>query len=314
MRLFLAGATGVIGRPLTAQLLAAKHEVVAMTRSDQRAADLRKQGATAIVCDVFDRDKLFRCVEDARPDVVIHQLTALPKRIDPRKIKTQLTETNRVRTEGTSNLFDAALAAGAQRFIAQSIAFAYDADGEGLKTEDDSLYKNPSKSFEEVIGAVRSLEEKTLSNPDLPGVVLRYGFFYGPDTIYASDGSTAKDVRRKRFPIVGKGTGIFSFIHVQDAAAATIAALQHGEPGIYNIVDDEPAPVADWLPVYAEALGARQPSRVPRWLARLLVGPYATYLMCDQRGVSNAKAKDSLGWSPQYSTWRNGFRTTKQPS
>jgi len=257
MKVFIAGATGVIGRPLTAQLIAANHEVVAMTRSDQRAVNLRDEGATPAVCDVFDRDQLRRCVEDARPDIVIHQLTALPKRIDPRKIKTQLAETNRLRIEGTKNLLDAALAAGAQRFIAQSIAFAYDAAGEGLKTEDNPLYKNPPKSFEEVIGAVRGLEETTLSNADLPGVVLRYGFFYGPGTVYASDASAAEDVRRKRFPVVGNGAGVFSFIHVEDAAEATVAALQHGDPGIYNIVDDEPAVVADWLPVYAESVGAR---------------------------------------------------------
>ncbi len=307
MKVFLAGATGVIGRPLTAQLLAANHEVVVMTRSDQRAAKLRHQGATPVVCDAFDRVNLHRCVENARPDVVIHQLTALPKRIDPRKIKAQLAQTNRLRGEGTRSLFDAALAAGAKRFLAQSIAFAYSPSGNGLKTEDDALYETPPASFADVIDAVRRLEETTLSNADLPGVVLRYGFFYGPGTVYASDGSFAEDVRRRRVPIVGKGTGVFSFIHVEDAAAATMAALDNGEPGIYNIVDNEPAPVAEWLPVYAESLSALRPRHVPRWLARLVVGPYATYLMCDQRGASNAKARRLLGWSPHYSTWRTGF-------
>jgi len=309
MKVFLAGATGVIGRPLTAQLIAAKHEVVAMTRSDQRAADLQNQGATSVVCDVFDRDNLRRCVEEAQPDAVMHQLTALPKRIDPRRIKTQLAETNRLRTEGTRNLFDAALAAGAKRFIAQSIAFAYAPGGDGLKTEDDPLYVSPPSSYADIIGAVHSLEEITLSSANLPGVVLRYGFFYGPGSVYALDGSAADDVRRKCFPIVGNGTGVFSFIHVEDAAAATMAALEHGEPGIYNIVDDEPAPVADWLPVYAASVGARPPSRVPRWIARLLVGPYAIYLMCDQRGAANGKAKQVLDWAPQYATWRDGFIT-----
>ena len=312
MRVFLAGATGVIGRPLTSHLLAANHEVVAMTRSDRRAADLQHPGVTPVSCDVFDRENLRRCVEAAQPDIVIRQLTALPKRIDPRKIKTQLIETNRLRTEGTRNLFDASLAAGAQRFIAQSIAFAYSPDGEALKTEDCALHDKPPASFGDVIGAVRSLEETTLGSADLPGVVVRYGFFYGPGTVYASDGSFAEDVRRRRVPIVGNGTGVFSFVHVEDAAAATVAALEHGEPGIFNIVDDEPAPVTDWLPVYAETLGARPPRRVPRWIARLLAGPYATYLMCDQRGAANAKAKRLLGWSPQYPTWRSGFKTTSQ--
>ena len=307
MKVFLAGATGVIGRPLSRQLIAANHEVVAMTRSDQQAVDLRHEGTSPIVCDVFDREKLFRCIEKARPDVVIHQLTALPKRIDPRKIKTQLAATNRVRTEGTRNLFDAALAAGASRFISQSIAFAYGPDGEGLKTEDDVLYETPPASFTDTIGAVRSLEQTTLSSADLSGIVLRYGYFYGPGTVYASDGSIAEDVRRKRFPIVGKGTGVFSFIQVEDAAAATVAALHYGEPGIYNIVDDEPAPLSDWLPIYAESLKAPRPARVPRWLARLLVGPYAVYLACDQKGASNAKAKRAFDWSPHFPTWRSGF-------
>lgn len=307
MKIFVAGATGAIGRPLTEKLVAAHHEVVAMTRSARRAADLRQLGVSPVVCDVFNRNALRRVVEEAGPDVVIHQLTSLPKRIDPRRIKTQLAETNHLRTEGTRNLFDAALAAGTKRFIAQSIAFAYEPRGEGLKTENDRLFPDPPKPFAAVIAAVRSLEEATLSNADLPGVVLRYGFFYGPGTAYGSDGSTAAEVRRKRFPIVGKGTGVFSFVHVQDAAAATVAALQQGGPGIYNIVDDEPAPVADWLPAYAEVLGSRQPGRVPRWLARLLVGPYATYLMCDQRGASNARAKRLLGWSPEHPTWRSGF-------
>jgi nucleoside-diphosphate-sugar epimerase len=306
MKVFVAGATGAIGRPLTAQLVAADHEVNALTRSDQRAAKLRDQGAKPVVCDVFDREALCRSMKEARPDIVIHQLTSLPKRIDPRKIKTELAATNRLRREGTRNLFDAALAAGAKRFIAQSIAFAYGPDGEGLKSEGDALYDKASASMTDLISALRSLEDTTLGNADLPGVVLRYGFFYGPGTAYAADGSVAEDVRRKRFPIVGKGTGVFSFIHVDDAAAATVAAMQHGEPGIYNIVDDDPAPVADWLPAYAESLGAPGPNRVPRWLARLVVGPYATYLMCDQRGASNAKAKRLLDWVPMHASWRTG--------
>ncbi len=310
MRVFIAGATGVIGRPLTAQLLSTNHEVVAMTRSDKRAADLKQRGMTPVVCDVLDREKLHRCVVDAQPEVVIDQLTALPKRIDPRKIKQQLSVTNRLRSEGTRNLFDAALAAGAKQFIAQSIAFAYAPDGDGLKTEDDALYDTSPASFRDVIGAIRHLEETTLSSEALPGVVLRYGFFYGPGTAYAAAGSVAEDVQGKRFPIIGKGTGVFSFIHVEDAATATVAALQHAHAGVYNIVDDEPARIADWLPFYADLLGAPRPSHVPRWLARLLVGRYATYLMCNQRGVSNAKAKRVFGWSLKFPTWQSGFRET----
>jgi len=311
MRVFVAGASGVIGRSLTDGLAAARHEVAAMTRSDGRAADLQRRGATPVICDVFDRDALRRALEKARPDVVIHQLTALPRRIDPRRIRIQLAETNRLRAEGTKNLFEAALGAGATRFIAQSIAFAYDPSGEGLKTEDDQLMRDPPGSFAEAMAAVRSLEETTLGNAELPGVVLRYGFFYGPDTAYSADGPTAADVRKGRFPIVGEGAGVFSFIHVEDAASATVAAIERWRPGVYNIVDDEPAAVRDWLPAYAEALGARTPGRVPRWLARLFVGPYATYLLCDQRGASNAKAKREFAWAPKHPTWRPGFGLSK---
>ena len=306
MRIFVAGASGVIGRPLTEQLIAAGHEVVGITRSEQRAEGLRAAGATPVLGDVFDPGGLRRHLESARPDVVIHQLTALPKRIDPRKIETKLAATNRLRTEGTKNLFDAALAAGAKRFIAQSIAFAYDPRGEGLNTEESALHQSPHASFAETIAAVRSLEETTLSHGDLPGLALRYGFFYGPGTVYAQDGSFAEDVRRRRIPIIGNGGGVYSFVHVEDAATATVAALDRGAPGIYNIVDDEPAAVLDWLPVYAESLGARRPRRVPRWLARMLAGPYAVYLFCEQRGASNAKAKRLLGWEPKHPSWRAG--------
>lgn len=306
MRIFLAGATGAIGRPLITQLLAANHEVVAMTRSERRAAQLRERGASAVVCDVFDRINLHRCVREARPDAVIHQLTALPTRMDPRKVKAQLAETNRLRVEGTQNLFDAALTADAKRFIAQSIAFVYDPNKNGLKVEDQPLYERPPALFAEVVQAIRRLEEITLSSSELSGVALRYGYFYGPRTFFSTDGSFAQDVRKGHTPIVGKGTGVFSFIHVEDAAAATVAALQ-GEPGVYNIVDDEPAQLVDWLPYYARLLGARSPRRVPRWVARLLVGAYGDYLMCRQRGASNAKAKRWLGWSPRFPTWRSGF-------
>lgn len=308
MRVFLAGASGVIGRPVTMRLLAGEHQVFAMTRSPQRAADLQRIGATAVVCDVFDRERLQRVVEQARPDAVVHQLTALPKRIDPRKIKTQLAATNRLRTEGTRILLEAAVASGAARFLAQSISFAYGPEGAGPKTEDSELYDRPPASFAGVVRAVQDLEAATLGSSPLAGVVLRYGFFYGPGTAYAPDGSFAAEVRARRVPIVGRGGGVWSFIHVDDAARATVAALESGAPGVYNIVDDEPAPVAEWLPAYAAALGALPPRRAPRWLVRPLLGRYAVHMMCDLRGASNAKAKRLLGWSPRYATWRTGFR------
>lgn len=307
MKVFLAGATGAIGRPLTGQLLAAGHEVVAMTRSEQSAAELQQRGAAPVVCDVFDRAALYRCLRDARPDVVIHQLTALPRRLNPRKIDTQLAATNRLRIEGTWNLHEAARAAGVQRFIAQSIAFAYDPAGPQLTSENCPLYKRPPKQFAKVIAAVRRLEETVLGSEDLPGMVLRYGFFYGPGTSYAADGAMAADVRARRVPIIGNGAGVFSFIHVDDAAAATLAAVDHGESGIYNIVDDDPAAVSEWLPYYAEQLGAPSPRRIPRWLAKILAGPYAVYIMCEQPGAANARAKRQLGWSPRYASWRTGF-------
>ena len=307
MRVLLAGATGAIGRPLTAQLLAAGHEVCALTRSEASAEDLRNQGATPLVCDVFDRAKLRWNVWEARPEVVVNQLTALPRRIDPRKIRRQLAATDRLRTEGTRNLFAAAKAAGAGRFVSQSVAFAYQPDGTGLKTEDSPLHARPSAAYRGTFEAVRSTEAITLGDRELPGVVLRYGFFYGPGTFYAPDGSFAEDVRGGKVPLVGQGTGVFSFIHVEDAAAATLAALERGEPGIYNIVDDEPAALAEWLPRYVEWLGAPPPKRVSRWLARLLAGPYAVYMMCDQQGASNARAKQRLGWTPRFASWRSGF-------
>lgn len=308
MKIFVAGATGAIGAPLVRQLIAAGHDVVGLTRSEARSGELRNAGAEPVVCDVFDIDKLRRAVECSKPEIVIHQLTAIPKRIDPRKIKSQLEATNRLRTTGTRNLLEAACAGGARRFISQSIAFAYRPDGDTLKTEEAALYEDAPPSYADVISSVRSLESTTLTDSRIEGIVLRYGFFYGPGTAYASDGSFAEDVRRRKVPLMGSAQGVFSFVHVEDAAAATVAAVRNEETGIYNIVDDEPAPVADWLPVYAEGLGARVPVRAPRLLGRLIAGPYATYLMCEQRGASNAKAKAKLRLSLRFPSWRQGFR------
>ena len=309
MRVFLAGASGAIGRPLTEQLVRASHQVSAMTRCERRAAALQQQGATPVICDVFDAETLEQTMAAAAPDVVIHQLTALPKRLHPRKMKKQLAATNRVRSEGTHNLFAAARSAGAKRFIAQSVAFAYDVEGEELRHEDSPLIASPPPAFRDTLHALESLEATTLSDPSLTGLVLRYGFFYGPGTVYAADGSFAEDVRRGRAPVVGRGEGVFSFIHVEDAAAAAVAALEHGAAGIYNVVDDEPAAVAEWLPYYAEQIGARSPRRAPRWLARLIAGSFAVHMMSEMRGVSNTKAKEELGWTPKYASWRIGFQS-----
>ncbi len=306
MRVFVAGASGAIGRPLVPKLVAAGHEVTGMTRSEARAEDVRAAGARAAVVDVFDSDALAAAMRGASPEVLIHELTSLPDRIDFRKEDTYAA-TNRVRTEGTRNLIDAARTAGARRLVCQSIAFAYRMDGEGLKTEDDPLLADAPGAFGSGVSALREMEATVLGSEGIDGLVLRYGFFYGPGTYYAADGTSTEDVRRRRMPIVGKGSGVFSFIHVDDAADATVAAVEQGAPGVYNIVDDEPAPMSEWVPVFAEAAGAKPPRRVPVWLARFVAGKAVSGFAVALRGVSNEKAKRELGWQPAHPTWRTGF-------
>jgi 2-alkyl-3-oxoalkanoate reductase len=306
VRVFVAGASGAIGRPLVAKLIAAGHEVTGMTRSEARAEEVRAAGAAAEVVDVFDSDALRVAIDRATPEVIVHELTALPDRIDFRKEDTYAA-TNRVRTEGTRNLIAAARAAGARRFVCQSIAFAYRTDGEGLKTEDDPLLVEAPGAFGSGIIALREMEAMVLGSDGLDGLVLRYGFFYGPGTYYADDGTSTEDVRRRRMPIVGKGTGVFSFIHVDDAADATVAAVERGTPGVYNITDDEPAPMKEWVPVFAQAAGAKPPRRVPVWLARFVAGKDVSNFALSLRGASNEKAKRELGWQPAHSSWRSGF-------
>ena len=307
MRVFLAGGTGVIGRALLPQLRDAGHEVTAMTRFEERAEKLRGLGVEAVVCDAFDTDRVVRAVESARPEVVVNQLTDIPKAINPRKMAEQFTTNDRLRTEGTRNLMRGASAAGARRLISQSIAWAY-APTEGLWTEEDRLWLEAPEPWGRSVNAVAALEEATLGDGGVEGVVLRYGFFYGPGSAYASDGSTAAMVRKRTFPVVGDGTAVYSYIHVDDAAAATVAALDHGPPGAYNVVDDDPGKVREWLPEYAEAVGARPPRRVPRFLARLGAGKFAVYMMTGLQGATNAKAKRELGWQPRWASWRHGFR------
>ena len=307
MRVFVAGASGVIGRSLVGLLRQHGHEVIGMTRSPERADALRAQGAEPVVCDAFDAGGVARTVAEARPDVVVNQLTDIPKAIDPRKVEEQFATNDRLRIEGTQNLVRAAEAAGARRLVSQSIAFAY-APGDGLRTEEDPLFDDPPPAWRRTVAAVRALEEQTLGSEAVEGVVFRYGYFYGPGTAYGADGSTAAMVRKRAFPIVGGGGAVYSFIHVDDAAAATVAALDRGAPGVYNIVDDDPAPVRDWLPEYAAALGARPPRRVPKLLARLAAGPLAVYMMTGLQGATNGKAKRELGWEPARASWRQGFR------
>ena len=306
MRVFVAGATGAVGRPLLPKLVAAGHDVTGMTRSEAKADEVRRSGARAAVVDVFDRERLGAAVDEASPDVVIHELTALPERLDFRKPDIY-EPTNRVRTEGTHNLLDAARAAGARRLVAQSIAFAYRPEGSRLKTEDDPLMDTAAGPFSDAVQSMRAMEEMVLGAAELERIVLRYGFFYGPGTYYGDDGTTTADVRRRRMPIVGKGTGLFSFIHVNDAADATVAAVERGATGVYNVVDDEPAAMRDWLPVFAEAAGARSPLRVPIWMARFVGGREVPTFALELRGASNEKAKRELGWLPAHPSWRTGF-------
>lgn len=307
MHVFLAGATGVIGRALVPRLLAAGHRVTALTRWPSRRGELEALGASPVVGDVFDRPAMVELVSAAKPDALVHQLTAIPPRINPRRVAHDLALTNRLRTEGTANLLAAARVAGVERFVAQSIAFAHRPAGEGPLDEDAPLYLDAPRAFVGVIEAVAELERRVTTPTDLVGCALRYGFFYGPGTIYAPDGTFVEDVRRRRVPLVGRGAGVFSFVHVDDAAAATVLALERGARGVYHVVDDHPAPVREWLPELASRLGAPPPRHVPAWLARLTAGPYAIYLMEQLRGVSNARAKEALGWSPAHPSWREGF-------
>jgi 2-alkyl-3-oxoalkanoate reductase len=308
MRVLVAGATGVIGRPLVKQLREAGHDVVGTTRSEERAETIRKLGGEPVVVDARDTDALRRVVIEARPEVVINQLTNLPQRLDYKRAKETFGPTTELRGKVGPALVGAAAEAGARRLIAQSVCFFYASTGKRAHSEDDPLIELPPEmpAAQGVI-ALEALERSTVETPGLQGVVLRYGFFYGPGSAYAADGAWAEDVRRRRFPIVGKGTGIFSYIHMDDAVSATIAALDRGS-GIYNVCDDDPATLSEWLPAYAEALGAERPRRVPVWLARLVAGKQAAGMSTTLEGASNEKAKRELGWQPKYPSWRQGFR------
>jgi 2-alkyl-3-oxoalkanoate reductase len=305
MRVFVAGASGALGRPLVRQLLAAGHEVTGMTRREERAAEIRDAGAEAVVCDVFDADALREAVAAAAPQAVVHALTALPPRFKPKS--DYLAATNRVRTEGTRNLLAAARSAGARRIVAESVAFFYEPEGSWVKDEEAQLFVDPPGRFAAGRDALVGLERQVTGADGIEGLVLRCGWFYGPGTYYGRGGSQAEETLKRRNPIVGAGTGTFSFIHIEDAAAAIVAALDHGAPGIYNVVDDEPAPLREWLPVYAEALDAKPPRRVPAWLARLVAGPDLAGAAIEMRGASNAKAKRELGWQPAHPSFRESL-------
>jgi nucleoside-diphosphate-sugar epimerase len=304
MRVFVAGATGAVGRPLLPRLVAAGHQVTASTRSAGKAELLRGLGAEPVVLDGLDAAAVGEAVARAEPDAIVHQMTALSGTMDLRHFDRWFAVTNELRTRGTENLLAAARATGVRRFVAQSFTGWSNALGRpGLATEDEPLDPHPAASQRETLAAIRFLEEAVQAAP-LVGIVLRYGGFYGPG---ASD-PMVEMVRKRRFPIVGSGAGVMSFAHVDDAAAAAVLALDHGDRGIYNIVDDDPAPVSEWLPALAEAVGAKPPRRVPVWLGRLFGGEVGVRLMTENRGSSNAKAKRVLGWQPEWPSWRDGFR------
>lgn len=305
MKVFVAGATGALGRPVVRALVAAGHEVTGTSGTAARSALVAEAGGTAIVCDALDRAAVFAAVRAAEPEVVIHQLTALPERFAQLRKGTEAT--NRLRREGTRHLVDAALAVGARRVIAESIAFLYAPAGPPVATEDSPVWESAPGTSAATLAAVAELERTVLTAGGIEGVVLRYGALYGPGTWYAPDGDITTQLRKRRFPIVGSGGGLTSFVHVDDAAAATVRALDHGGPGVYNVVDDEPVAYRDLLPGLAALLGAKRPRRVPRWLVRVVAGRVAAISLTEQRGASNAKAKRELGWTPRYSSWRDGF-------
>lgn len=306
MRVFVAGATGVVGQPLVRKLLAAGHDVTGTTRSQDRAAQIEAAGATAVVCDALDADSVALAVEGAGPEVVVNQLTNLPTDGNQRK-SGYFDSTNRLRREGGRILIEAAQSAGVKRLVTQSIAFTYMPEGSRVKDESAPTMGGFPGPQGEAFAAMLDHERSVLEADGLEGLVLRYGFFYGPGTYYANDGATAEEVRKRRYPVVGAGTGTFSFVHVDDAADAACLAVSAGSQGIYNVVDDEPAALKDWLPVYAEALGARPPRKVPFWLARLIAGKGLAEAAIGMRGASNGKARDELGWTPAHSSWRTGF-------
>jgi nucleoside-diphosphate-sugar epimerase len=306
MRIFVAGAAGAVGRPLLRMLHERGHDVAGTTRTEEKTGLLRELGAEPVVCDALDANAVRDAIAGWQPEVIVNQLTALSAPFNPLRYARWLEPTNRLRVEGTRNLAQAAAAVGTRLLVSQSIAFAYRWDGSALKLEDDPLF-DADRGFGPAVAALRDLEQRTLSTPALDGVVLRYGYFYGPGTSYASDGEIAELVRRRRFPIVGPGTGQFSFIHVDDAASATANAIERGKTGTFNVVDDEPAEMRAWLPYYAEVLGARPPRRVPLWLARLATARFVADASVRQRGAANARIKRELEWAPRWPSWRQGF-------
>jgi nucleoside-diphosphate-sugar epimerase len=306
MRVFVAGATGAIGKQLVPRLVAAGHEVHGMTRSESKQAMLYELGAVPVVADALDPDQVAEAVGRARPDVIVHQLTAIGA-VDLRHMERDFALTNRLRTEGTDYLLSAGQAMGVRRFVAQSNVACYARTGGPVKSEEDPFDPSPAREMRANLAAIRHLEEAVLGARWTEGIVLRYGAFYGPGTSIAPGGEQFEMIRKRKFPLVGDGGAVWSFIHIADAAEATVAAVEHGSRGVYNVVDDDPAPVAEWLPALAQTLGAKKPVRVPRFVGRLFAGETGAVMMTELRGASNAKAKRELAWRPAHPSWRQGF-------
>jgi nucleoside-diphosphate-sugar epimerase len=308
MKILVAGAGGAVGKRLIPRLVANGHDVVGLTRSASKAGDIVALGAEPAIADALDRAAVIQAVMRAEPEVVIHQMTALSALKNVKHFDREFELTNRLRTTGTDYLVDAAQKAGVRRLIAQSYGnWNYERVGDGLKTESDRLDPDPPAEQAQSLAAIRHLEDAVVGADGLEGVALRYGNFYGPGNGIALDGELADQVRKRRFPIVGDGGGVWSFCHIDDVASAAIAALDHGEPGVYNVCDDEPIAARDWLPELAKALGAKPPRTVPVWLGRLAAGEVGVSMLTQIKGVSNAKAKRELGWTPAYPSVRVGF-------
>jgi nucleoside-diphosphate-sugar epimerase len=303
MKVFVAGATGAIGRELVPRLVEAGHEVHGMTRKESKRAMLEEMGAVPVVTDALDAGQVAAAVAHAAPDVIVHQLTAIGD-VNMRHMERSFAMTNRLRTEGTDHLLSAGQAVGVKRFVAQSNIAVYARTGGAVKTEEDPDDRAPTAGMRPNLEAIEHLEEAVLGASWTEGIVLRYGWFYGPGTSMTRGSGQAEMVGKRKFPVVGDGGAVFSFIHVADAAAATVAAIERGTRGTYNVVDDDPAPVAEWLPELAGELGAKPPRRVPRFVGRLFAGETGVVMMTELRGASNAKAKRELDWRPAYPTWR----------
>jgi nucleoside-diphosphate-sugar epimerase len=308
MRIFIAGASGAIGRRLVPMLVQRGHTVTGTTRTPDKVGLLRSLGAEPVIIDALDRAQVMRAVADAQPHVVVHQLTAIGGRMNLRNFDAYFAGTNRLRTEGTDHLLAASQAAGVRRFVAQSYTgWTNIRAGGPVKTEDDPFDLHPPANSRQSMAAIRQVESTVASAP-LEGVVLRYANLYGPGNALSADGDIARMLRTRQLPVVGGGTGVWSFVHVDDAASATVIAAESGPTGLFTIADDDPAPVGEWLPYLADALGAPRPLRVPAWLVRPLLGEHGIVMMTTARGSSNAKARKEMGWEPAYSSWRQGFR------